>query len=408
MISWNVQPPLLQTYSAPSGPIAAPFGDSAGRGDLSTSCRRAAPGSTHPPPARRRSRCRRASRPGPSGNCSPVVISVISGWLMRAEHEPPRPRATRSRYGHAHSDGTARTSTCTRWRRRRTSTSRCTSTCTTRPSGSAASCASATAPTRATPSSRRASTCPTAASRSCTTGPKIANNDAFDAGGTRFEVDHAVRGAAHHLRRQARAAHRAAADGEPAPGVHREPVGRGARRADAPRRVADVRRRARERRRLTARPRITPAASRAATTSSTWRSTGTIRVGDDEWAVDGFGLRDHSWGPRFWQAPWWYRWLTANFGDDFGFVVSIIASRDGGRRYGGMVLRDGEYEHIRHATIETVWSGDDQYHAEVRATATTDDRHLRDHAAACSTSSRCATAARRPRASSSSRASPRA
>ena len=77
-------------------------------------------------------------------------------------------------------------------------------------------------------------------------------------------------------------------------------------------------------------------------------------------------------GPRFWQAPWWYRWLTANFGDDFGFVVSIIASRDGGRRYGGMVLRDGAYEHIRHATIETVWTGDDQYHAEVRATATTD------------------------------------
>jgi hypothetical protein len=99
---------------------------------------------------------------------------------------------------------------------------------------------------------------------------------------------------------------------------------------------------------------------------------GTIRVGDDEWPVRGFGLRDHSWGPRFWQAPWWYRWLTANFGADFGFVVSIIASRDGGRRYGGMVLRDGAYEHIRHATIETKWNGDDQYHTDVRATATTD------------------------------------
>jgi hypothetical protein len=99
---------------------------------------------------------------------------------------------------------------------------------------------------------------------------------------------------------------------------------------------------------------------------------GVIRVADDEWPVRGFGLRDHSWGPRFWQAPWWYRWLTANFGADFGFVVSIIASREGGRRYGGMVLRDGTYEHIRAATIETEWRGDDQYHAEVRATATTD------------------------------------
>jgi len=98
---------------------------------------------------------------------------------------------------------------------------------------------------------------------------------------------------------------------------------------------------------------------------------GHIRVGDEEWAVDGFGLRDHSWGPRYWQAPWWYRWLTANFGEDFGFVVSIIASRDGGRRYGGMILRDGEYEHIHHATIETEWDGDDVYHRRLRATAVT-------------------------------------
>ena len=50
--------------------------------------------------------------------------------------------------------------------------------------------------------------------------------------------------------------------------------------------------------------------------------TGTIRVGDEEWDVDGYGLRDHSWGPRYWQAPWYYRWLTANFGDDFGFMAS--------------------------------------------------------------------------------------
>ncbi len=45
-------------------------------------------------------------------------------------------------------------------------------------------------------------------------------------------------------------------------------------------------------------------------------ATGTIRVGEREWDIDGFGLRDHSWGPRYWQAPWYYRWLTANFGDE--------------------------------------------------------------------------------------------
>ena len=68
---------------------------------------------------------------------------------------------------------------------------------------------------------------------------------------------------------------------------------------------------------------------------------GVIRVGDEEWVVDGFGLRDHSWGPRFWQAPWWYRWLTMNFGEDAGFVVSIVTSRDGNQRIGGMALVDG-------------------------------------------------------------------
>jgi hypothetical protein len=101
---------------------------------------------------------------------------------------------------------------------------------------------------------------------------------------------------------------------------------------------------------------------------------GRIRVGSDEWAVDGFGLRDHSWGPRYWSAPWYYRWLTANFGDDFGFVVSVITGRDGRRHMGGMVLRDGVYEHIEHAEIRTTWSGDDLYHDTIAATARTSER----------------------------------
>src|SRR3989442_4105815 len=88
---------------------------------------------------------------------------------------------------------------------------------------------------------------------------------------------------------------------------------------------------------------------------------GSIRVGDNEWAVDGFGLRDHSWGPRSWQAPLWYRWLTANFGADFGFVVSIITPRDGEPRTGGMVLTDGRYEEITHADLETDWTGEGLY-----------------------------------------------
>ena len=37
---------------------------------------------------------------------------------------------------------------------------------------------------------------------------------------------------------------------------------------------------------------------------------------DREFKFDGLGLRDHSWGPRYWQAPKFYRWLTMNFDED--------------------------------------------------------------------------------------------
>lgn len=99
--------------------------------------------------------------------------------------------------------------------------------------------------------------------------------------------------------------------------------------------------------------------------------TGTLRIGEDEWEIDGFGLRDHSWGPRFWQSPWWYRWLTANFGSDMGFMLSVVASRDGGRRIGGVLLRQGEYEQVRGVEIETEWTVDASYPASLHARATT-------------------------------------
>jgi hypothetical protein len=95
---------------------------------------------------------------------------------------------------------------------------------------------------------------------------------------------------------------------------------------------------------------------------------GTIRVGDQEWEVDGYGLRDHSWGPRTWQAPWYYRWLTANFGEGFGFMASRVARRDGDGTRGGFVW-DGDRLHlVDHVTVSTDWEGDDSYHRSVEAT----------------------------------------
>jgi hypothetical protein len=94
---------------------------------------------------------------------------------------------------------------------------------------------------------------------------------------------------------------------------------------------------------------------------------GTITVGDDTYEIDGFGLRDHSWGPRYWQAPWYYRWLTANFGDEFGFMGSRIARREGEGTRGGFVW-DGDQLHLCHDfEITTTWQGDDRYHQGIEA-----------------------------------------
>jgi hypothetical protein len=103
---------------------------------------------------------------------------------------------------------------------------------------------------------------------------------------------------------------------------------------------------------------------------------GRIRVGADAFDIDGFGIRDHSWGPRSWQAPWWYRWLTCNAGPADGFMVSIVAGRSGSARRTGMVFENGGYTPILDASIDTEWVTEDRYHRLIRCVAKTPDREI--------------------------------
>jgi hypothetical protein len=103
-------------------------------------------------------------------------------------------------------------------------------------------------------------------------------------------------------------------------------------------------------------------------------ATGTVDVGHDHWAFHGYGLRDHSWGPRYWQAPWYYRWLTANFGAEFGFMGSRIARRHGDGIRGGFVWDAGALRLCTDFRIHTTWEGDDHYHGTVEADLVTADR----------------------------------
>ncbi|HEX5939081.1 MAG TPA: hypothetical protein VFZ12_01865, partial [Dehalococcoidia bacterium] len=95
---------------------------------------------------------------------------------------------------------------------------------------------------------------------------------------------------------------------------------------------------------------------------------GTIRVGDEEWEVDGFGLRDHSWGPRYWQALSYYRWLTCNFGPDFGFMGSEVVRHDGSKTQGGVVVRDGQLTNVKAINIQTDFDEAGLYHRKFQAT----------------------------------------
>lgn len=103
---------------------------------------------------------------------------------------------------------------------------------------------------------------------------------------------------------------------------------------------------------------------------------GTIQVGDERFELDGHGLRDKSWGPRYWQALRWYRWLPLSFGDDFGMALSLIAVEGKPLRRGGMVLRDGAYVPIRDIQLESDWD-EHHYQTALRARVRTDERDYR-------------------------------
>jgi hypothetical protein len=98
------------------------------------------------------------------------------------------------------------------------------------------------------------------------------------------------------------------------------------------------------------------------------RAEGTIRVGEEEFAVDGLGLRDHSWGPRLWQTPWYYRWLIGVFGPDFGFMGAYFGRPDGSVALGGFVWDGQELRTCERLDLDTTWTGQDAYHSEITLT----------------------------------------
>ncbi len=103
------------------------------------------------------------------------------------------------------------------------------------------------------------------------------------------------------------------------------------------------------------------------------RTQGTIVVGDEVLEIDGFGLRDKSWGPRYWQALTWYRWLPMVFGDDFAMMISVIDRGEGKPpATSGMVLVGDQYHKITDCSIDSDWDDKGEQTA-MRCWAKTDE-----------------------------------
>jgi hypothetical protein len=95
--------------------------------------------------------------------------------------------------------------------------------------------------------------------------------------------------------------------------------------------------------------------------------TGTVDIDGVVTQIDGLGLRDHSWGPRYWQAIHRYRWLTINFGPDFGMMVSTVWRDPEHRTQGGVVYRGDKMDQIVGVDIDTEFEDNGLFHKDLVA-----------------------------------------
>ena len=79
---------------------------------------------------------------------------------------------------------------------------------------------------------------------------------------------------------------------------------------------------------------------------------GRVEIGEATYAVDGHGLRDHSWGPRSWQAPYFYRWLHGS-APGHGFMAAYFGGADGNDRTGGFVWDGGKLHRCGDVAVST-------------------------------------------------------
>lgn len=115
------------------------------------------------------------------------------------------------------------------------------------------------------------------------------------------------------------------------------------------------------------------------------RARGELSIGGDDFELDGWGLRDKSWGPRTWQSSsaepaaspseaaagqrTFTMWLTATFGADLAFAVTAVPGRTAG---GGFLMRDGQNLALTDVAVESEYEPGSVLHRSCRVTALTE------------------------------------
>ncbi len=117
---------------------------------------------------------------------------------------------------------------------------------------------------------------------------------------------------------------------------------------------------------------------------------GVIRLDDQQWQVDGYGVRDKSWGPRDWGAgrsqepspqgaeqrsgptPF-VNWFSMNFGGHAALGGSCFRHADGVMRGEGWLQRDGASMNLHDVVIASRYAEDSILHTGLTLTARTEE-----------------------------------
>ena len=94
------------------------------------------------------------------------------------------------------------------------------------------------------------------------------------------------------------------------------------------------------------------------------RVTGTVELDGERFEVEGLGFRDHSWGPRIWQGPQWWRWISCLADENNGFVGWVTKVDGQVQPATGMVLRDGKISLVSSVAITSTYGEDPPHYPE--------------------------------------------